>query len=160
MKIFPSSFGSKNLKLKLLYVCREWVRYLQVSRHPSSTSSYKDTHQKNIDINNSGKIARQTKPSIVTLFSSFLSFRKHVCFRIWCTQIYIINPIICQSLCLNKPGYSPSIYLPMDDRMFKSFILNPTNLEQVDHQPKISYCWTLTLWTAKISPKKKIIWKQ
>ena len=32
---------------------------------------------------------------------------------------------------------------------------NPIHQEWVNHQLKISYCWTWALWTAKISPQKK-----
>ena len=43
--------------------------------------------------------------------------------------------------------------------VFHSLVLNPIHHELVYHQLKISYCWTQALWTAKISPQKKIIWK-
>ena len=43
--------------------------------------------------------------------------------------------------------------------VFHSLDLNPIHHERVYHQLKISYCWTQALWTAKISPKKKIIQK-
>ena len=39
-------------------------------------------------------------------------------------------------------------------------LINPIHYEWVDDQLKISYCWTRALWTAKISPQKKIIWKR
>ena len=37
---------------------------------------------------------------------------------------------------------------------------NPIYHVSVDHQHKFCYCWTQTLWNAKILPKKKIFWKK
>ena len=43
---------------------------------------------------------------------------------------------------------------PGDWNLFKEF--NPIYHEQADHQLKISYCCTWPLWTARISPKRKL----
>ena len=55
-----------------------------------------------------------------------------------------------------------SIFSPVliQEKIFMEMIFNPINHASVDHQNKLCYCWTQTLWNAKIPPKRKYFEKK